>query len=120
MTGMKPAHEQSFDFDDYAYAQAPGSHGGGIDGENAFVPPRYVFNHRKRSILKIRGLIYSRCLEGKVFDDDDDDDKNRILSVLLVFLMNSRAIDDDARAGMSGDYYCDLRFVLIIHLCFFL
>lgn len=59
MTGMKPAHEQSFDFDDYAYAQAPGSHGGGIDGENAFVPPRYVFNHRKRSILKIRGLIYS-------------------------------------------------------------
>ena len=59
MTGMKPAHEQSFDFDDYAYAQAPGSHGGGIDGENAFVHPRYVFNHRKRSILKIRGLIYS-------------------------------------------------------------
>jgi len=44
MTGMKPAHEQSFDFDDYAYAQAPGSHGGGIDGENAFVPPRYVFS----------------------------------------------------------------------------
>jgi hypothetical protein len=114
MTGMKPAHEQSFDFDDYAYAQAPGSHGGGIDGENAFVPPRYVFyefllpkNHRKRSsILKIRGL-----LEGKVFDDDDDeddddDDKNRICVLPLVILMNSRAIDDDARAGMSGDYYC--------------
>ena len=56
MTGMKPAHEQSFDFDDYAYAQAPGSHGGGIDGENAFVPPRCVFSFLERGV-KIRGLI---------------------------------------------------------------
>ena len=38
MSGMKPAHEQSFDFDDHMYAQAPGSHGGGMD--NSFVPPR--------------------------------------------------------------------------------
>lgn len=56
MTGMKPAHEQSFDFDDCAYAQAPGSHGGGIDGENAFVPPRYVFSFLECGV-KIRGFI---------------------------------------------------------------
>ena len=40
MPGLTPASEQSFDFDDHAYAAAPGSHGGSIDGENAFVPPR--------------------------------------------------------------------------------
>ena len=40
MPGLTPASEQSFDFDDHAYAAAPGSHGGSVDGENAFVPPR--------------------------------------------------------------------------------
>ena len=43
MPGLTPASEQSFDFDDHAYAAAPGSHGGSVDGENAFVPPRCVF-----------------------------------------------------------------------------
>ncbi len=51
MTGMKPAHEQSFDFDDYAYAQAPGSHGGGIDGEN-----EEEFFHRASSSFRFKRI----------------------------------------------------------------
>ena len=58
MPGLTPASEQSFDFDDHAYAAAPGSHGGSVDGENAFVPPRCVFF----VVLFFGGLCKTVCL----------------------------------------------------------
>ena len=84
MPGLTPASEQSFDFDDHAYAAAPGSHGGSVDGENAFVPPRCVFfvvlfflgqNTRARALhLFVLAAESTRRRGSRAGDEDDEEE----------------------------------------------
>ena len=83
MPGLTPASEQSFDFDDHAYAAAPGSHGGSVDGEKRVRPsqvcifcrPFFLYDKTRARGRCISSFWRRRVREGEDRAGDEDDDE---------------------------------------------